>query len=147
MSAERMKRLSQTLAGDRRPDRCQSCCSADGLTRWQEHDADDRPETIIVVLCKRCADEIIEPHPRLYRELPTAEPWPGAMAPCVDCRHRQELDCTSPAAKFNGGPGLKYEPMPTQAHVRRSKPHRSGWTWIGFPVEKCSGFEAGNGGD
>lgn len=142
-------RLSQTLTGPKSPDRCQSCgCNGNkDFTRWIEHDEDDRPETIVVVLCKPCADRIIEPHPRLYHSLPRFEPFPGAMSVCLDCAFREGVTCKCPKAQINGGPGLKYEqPEPTTAHVDYSdKKGRRCGRWMRMyegPVTACSGKEA-----
>lgn len=99
-------RLSEELAGPRRPDRCQSCGSECDLDRWVEHDDDDTPEAIVVVLCLACSDRLIESHPRLYDDLHRNHPWPGCMGLCVNCRHRDGVRCDHPDLKANGGPGL-----------------------------------------
>jgi hypothetical protein len=103
----------------------------------------DQPLRVFVVLCKRCADRIIEPHPRLYREQLPHTPMPGAMPICVDCPCRAALDCKSPVAKFNGGSGLEYEPKGQMVHLCRSPRSKSGWQYLSDgPVTKCSGKEA-----
>lgn len=92
--------------GERHPEKCQHCGDHRNLTRWQEHDHNDRPEHRVIVLCKACSDRMIEPHPRLYRPLNVNDPWPGCMEICIDCRLRDGVRCTSPAAKCNGGDGV-----------------------------------------
>jgi hypothetical protein len=104
-------RLSE-VAGPRCPDKCQNCGSSGGddgwLEFWEECDRNDKPEGILVVLCRACAARLIKPHPRLYerKEIPSGEPWPGAMPVCVTCAYRSGLDCKHPLLKRNGGAGL-----------------------------------------
>lgn len=106
-----------SLPGEKHPNVCQRCGGSDkpgfgnglmrtSIDRWQEHDHNDRPEQMIVVLCTKCAKAVIEQHPRLYNRLDPFAPWPGAMALCVACRHRQGVACGHPDAKANGGPGV-----------------------------------------
>ena len=133
-------KLSQTLKHEQSPAICQSCGER-ATRRWRECDDKDRATAVVVCLCDECSGTIVEPHPRLYREMPVAEPWPGAMGVCIKCVHRQELTCLCPQAQINGGPGLEYEPMPSRAHVCRSPRRLSGWTWLGKRIETCSGFE------
>ena len=100
-------RLSETLSFDRELDTCQACGRWEVvLSVWQEHDDNDQPEQVYLVLCDACSDGIIDPHPRLYRRLARFEPAPGAMACCVGCQHLSELRCTNPAMQFNGGTGV-----------------------------------------
>lgn len=110
-------RLTESLPGPKHPNECQSCGGSNlpgfgngilrlTVDRWQEHDHKDFAEQRIVVLCEKCARRLIEPHPRLYAKLPVNQPWPGAMAICVDCRLRDGIGCTSPRAKANGGDGV-----------------------------------------
>jgi hypothetical protein len=133
-------KLSETLSG-RTPGHCQRCNIIHDLTYWQECDDDDQPTRVFVVLCKFCAD-MIEPHPRLYREQSQFTPLPGAMPICADCQSRKGMDCTSPVAGFNGWPGLKYEPEGSMVHLCRSPRRLSSWQYIApGPVEKCSGKE------
>lgn len=140
-------KLSETLAGPKSPDRCQSCSNfglsesfpvgGSPLQRWREHDKADKPTPTVVVLCGTCADRIIESHPRLYAQLDRNEPYPGVMGLCVDCKHRQGVSC--PLAKFVGGPGVTIiGPKPTTAHVQRSPRRLSGWIeiWPG-PARDC----------
>src|ERR1041384_214579 len=82
-------------SGFEHPNRCASCgrpdehCPVDrGLTRWQEHDHNDRPEPRVGVLCRACSNRLIEPHVRLYRPLGKHEPFAGCMALCIDCKWR-----------------------------------------------------------
>ena len=134
-------KLSETLPG-KTPGECQRCAAAAALTYWQEHDEQDQPLRAFVVLCQPCADKIIEPHPRLYRELPAVQPMPGVMPICLDCVHRTELSCTCPAAMFNGGPrpGLTFEPPGQMIHVCRAPRSKSGWIYCApGPVTACSG--------
>jgi hypothetical protein len=102
-------RLSETLPHPRDLKYCQGCGAAGSDLRiWQEHDEADHPEPIHVVLCEVCAENLIEPHPRLYRCLDRYrwEPAPGLMPTCLDCVHHKGLVCGSPLLRANGGPGL-----------------------------------------
>lgn len=134
-------RLSVTLPGPRHLPMCQSCMTTERLTKWLEHDERDRPEPIVVILCQRCARDLIAPHPRLYRELQAWEPTPGSMPLCVNCRFVDDLACTHPKLKANGGPGLILTmPRPTEMHVCRSPRRLSGWIKIYHgPVSACEG--------
>lgn len=137
-------KLSKQLDGPRHPGRCQGCgTEGPGLSRWREHDANDSPTPVVVVLCKRCEDERIEKHPRLYARLSENEPAPGSMGLCADCRHRDGTACAHPDLKANGGPGLMLTiPQPTRVHVCRSPRRLSGWLTI-WPHEPraCAGRE------
>jgi hypothetical protein len=110
-------KLSETLAGRRSLVYCQSCGAAGSALRaWQEHDEADQPTPVAVMLCPACAERLIEPHPRLYRQLAAGEPFPGAMPCCHGCRHAVAMACRSPMLKANGGSGLPLKfPTPTQA--------------------------------
>lgn len=113
--------LSQTLTGPKHPNACQSCGALEQtdllgvpetapvthLTRWRECDEWDKPTLTIVVLCRRCSDRLIEKHARMYIPLELFRPFPGVMELCVDCIHRNGTSCQAPAAKHNGGRGLK----------------------------------------
>jgi len=135
-------KLSETLPHST-PGQCQRCESSSELTYWQECDENDRPEIVFVVLCKACADAIIEPHPRLYKEQLASSILPGAMPICIDCKARDGMACRSPIAKFNGGDGLKFEPEGQMVHLCRSPRSKSGWHYLSAgPVEKCNGKEA-----
>lgn len=99
--------LSQTLRERVTiPCRCQACGGNDTLRRWLEHDPNDQPTPVIVVLCRLCSEKLIEPHPRLYRALQDNQPWTGCMGICVRCVHRRGNACQHPDAKANGGPGI-----------------------------------------
>jgi hypothetical protein len=113
-------KLSEDLAGPVDPRHCQSCGGlghglfTGELTRWIEHDEDDKPTAVVVVLCKACADRLVDPHPRLYRPMEEHEPAPGSMPICLDCVHRVGVRCTHPAARANGGRGVELAlPRPT----------------------------------
>ena len=123
-----MPRLSDELTGPVDPEHCQSCGFDADLTRWREHDDRDQPESIVVVLCRRCADRLIEPHPRLYAALADAEPHTGSMRICIPCRYRDGVLCAHPSAKANGGPGVVLTiAKPTRMHILRSPRRLSGW--------------------
>lgn len=118
-------KLSEQLRFERTPDTCQSCglgpeASSHGnlqpatLQRWREHDEQDKPTPVIVMLCPSCAKRLIEPHPRLYSHEPDMGPLPGAMPLCCGCKWLRNLLCTSPALKANGGEGVYITfPQPT----------------------------------
>jgi hypothetical protein len=117
-------KLSRDLPHERSPLVCQSCgipaaeAREDDLDRWYEHDEHDRPTKTIVVLCRRCSDRIIKPHPRLYSSIWPLTPIPGAVPFCVGCAFRDGTRCTHPNAKANGGPGVMMTvAAPTQAHL------------------------------
>jgi hypothetical protein len=151
-------RLSETLAGPRAPDRCQSCglegthsydrrgyYKAPELRRWREHSQFDKPEPIIVILCAGCSDRLIEKHKRLYSHVNANQPEPGTEALCLDCPHREGVACRCPLLTSNGGPGMLMTcPKPSDVHfLRRGKGARSGWEKIyPGPPEGCAGKEA-----
>ena len=145
-------RLSIDLKHARHLAVCQACGVVHNphgraLHRWLEHDTDDQPEPVCVVLCDPCATRLIDPHPRLYRRMQHHEPLPGAMPICADCRHRADLACRNPDAAINGGPGLSYTlPPPIRAFVDRTDANvrrRGGCeaVYVG-PVSGCAGKEA-----
>lgn len=152
MAKGKWPRLSESLTAPRHPRVCQSCgqhfASVDepGLRGWVEHDENDKPEPIVVMLCKECSDRLIEPHPRLYRALERWEPFPGAIEVCVDCQLRDGTRCTSPAAKANGGAGVALRfPRPDSAFVCR-RGGRGGLVHIfKGPVANCDRREPGAG--
>ena len=122
-------RLSEDLPGPRSLYRCQACglaCAPPTREIWQEHDQDDEPEPIVVVLCSSCSSEIVEPHARLYTLLDPNEPIPGALGLCDGCRHQDQragLRCAHPAARQNGGEGLSIRiRRPTTAYVCEAAP-------------------------
>jgi hypothetical protein len=139
-------KLSESLAGPKAPNRCQSC-GCDGsestLEKWHECDQFDRPTAVRVILCPACSKRIIEPHPRLFIEVPHFKPLAGACDICVGCRHRDGATCKSPGAAFNGGPGIHLiGPKPTRMHVLRRPARGSGWMEIyDGPARDCTGRE------
>lgn len=134
-------KLSEDLP-HKEPDGCGRCRLSVGLIYWQECDEDDTPTRVFVILCRACSDAIIEPHPRLYREMHAFTPMPGAMGVCLDCRRRNGLACHSPQAQFNGGSGLAYKPEGQMVHLCRSPRNKSGWQYMApGPVTECSGKE------
>ena len=141
-------RLSETLPFEAQPDRCQSCgqtsleCRA-LLHIWTEHDDRDQPERRFICLCARCSDKLIEPHPRLYSDLPDNTPAPGTMALCIQCVHRKGLNCTSRLAKFNGGPGINVTvAKPMVVHMDGTKGGKRWSRWLNHystPPTACTG--------
>lgn len=129
---------------------CQRC-GRDGhldadTFRWLEHDDNDRPETVVILLCRRCSQAIVGPHPRLYRRLDRYEPAPGAMPLCDGCVFQNAgrgLRCTHPNLKAAGGPGLALTmPQPSQAFVDGVRGgRRTGWRQMIYhgPVTACAG--------
>jgi hypothetical protein len=140
-------KLSETLAGPRHPLQCQSCgrtrANAVELTRWREHDEQDKPTGAVVVLCKECSDRTIEPHPRLYSELSANEPHPGTMELCLLCIYRSDVRCLHKDLKANGGLGLAITcPRPTVAMVcGRGKGGCRRHVMYVSPPSKCAGRE------
>jgi hypothetical protein len=144
-------RLSETLPGPKDFHHCWNCGGVEsavgrfGLQRWQEHDNQDHPEPVVILLCLKCSEKIIEKHPRLYRHLDPNEPLPGSMPLCRGCRWSEELRCTSPIARHNGGAGMTITaPQPGVAFmdgVRNGK--RTGWRQKIYsgPPKACTGRE------
>jgi len=147
-------RLSVDLTGPKDPDECQACggqyvlpgdCAYRGeFQRWQEHDDNDLPEPIIVVLCETCSDRLIEKHPRLYRQLQGFEPWPGSELICRGCVHRIGVSCRHPDLKANGGTGLHLTmPPPSVAFMDGTRGgRRAGWRetiYLAPGVTDCAG--------
>ena len=118
-------RLTETLP-HRAADRCNRCGyglpGPHNLQVWQEHDDGDRPELRYVLLCKPCADKVIERHPRLYRLADRNEPCPGVMGQCEECIHRDGLVCRCPEMKANGGPGVAFLPADDWARYQMAGP-------------------------
>lgn len=126
---------------------CQSCGKEDRVDlppqRWQECDDDDKPTLVVVLLCKACAESIIEPHPRLYTRLHYNQPFPGVMPVCDACIHRQGPLCTHHSLRANGGPGLEMKfPQPSIALVHGKGFGGPVYIWHG-PVS-CEGQELWN---
>lgn len=116
--------LSATLPYPRSLDTCQSCgliadpSDAVALKKWIEHDPWDRPTTTLVILCGPCSRGLVDPHPRLYKEMHWWHPHPGAMELCHGCAFQKQLACTHRDLKANGGPGLHVKfPRPDSAHL------------------------------
>lgn len=108
-------RLTETLPHPH-PDVCNSCMATDDLQLWQEHDRFDKPEPKWVLLCQKCADKIIEPHPRLYNKVCSNSPAPGAMLLCTFCVHRTRTSCSQTLS--SGGPGITITSCkPMVAHI------------------------------
>lgn len=140
-------RLSEQLEPLAWPHVCQRCgrdTPRERLLVWQEHDDADRPELVYVVLCNPCSARVIDPHPRLYRELAPNEPAPGVMRICGHCEHQQLGRCCSPLLRRNGGPGLKLPDPDSSMHVSYStgRGRKGGFirTWNKETLE-CPGFE------
>ena len=119
-------RLSETLDGPKNPELCQACGGHGDVHLWMEHDDQDKPTAVAVILCGPCSDRIIESHPRLYARLPKNSPFPGCMPVCVDCIYRDGLCCTHKLLKSNGGPGRATEDTlhanPSEGELRRDVP-------------------------
>lgn len=143
--------LSVTLTGPIAPDRCRACGTAgkpDGpkqLTIWREHDEYDQPTVALVVLCRRCTDELVHDHPRLYGPLDVNEPVPGVLALCQGCTHREGLTCRHPDLKTNGGPGMIITiKKRVRMHIQRSPRSTSGFVWLWpEPARACAGRTLG----
>lgn len=128
LAVRRMPGLSRTLTGPRSPSRCQSCGATHSsevpLSRWIECDEWDQPTHVVVVLCRRCGERLIDPSHRLYHPLWPNEPHPGAMGICVKCLERRGTACGHPDAKENGGAGVTIEiTRPTIAHLCLAGPN------------------------
>jgi hypothetical protein len=144
--SERFPRLSET--NPKHPLICQECKqqSLPGETTeliiWQECDDRDKPEQIYIVLCVRCSNRIIKPHPRLYRQTDKWGPVPGAMACCASCRLRAggTLICSSKLLKRFGGPGLPIRVTPGVRGFIDGKNYRGPFVTYSQPPT-CDGFE------
>lgn len=135
-------RLSETLHYYH-PDRCAACNvgPTPDLQLWQEHSRIDEPQVRYVILCRACSDKIVDPHPRLYRQISRNTPAPGAMMICADCTKRTRLHC--PVAKANGGPGMTIiadQPLTAFMDGADSKGRRRGWVakLYSRPPSNCS---------
>lgn len=149
LAQRRLPGLSVTLTEyPRRLEVCQSCGTPQemtGLCAWEECDEWDKPQSprVVVVLCNRCSDRLIEPHPRLYRPVAPLEPFPGIMGLCIGCRWQRGVDCTSPKLKGNGGPGLEVAfPRPDKVHLNYGGGRGEFRNLYKGPPTKCSGREA-----
>ena len=126
------------------PRECAQCGRGDSLQVWQECDTADVPTALYIVLCEKCATEIIEPHPRLYNLLETNCPAPGAMPICLNCVHRAGSGCYHPEGWLRGKRGIKLEyPSPTTGFIDYSGKggKRQGGPFRIYPgqVYNCSG--------
>ena len=134
-------RLSETLNPFRSRQQCQQC-GGPGAHGWIEHDHNDQPEPIYIFLCPHCERQLIERHPRLYRQFSPNEPLPGVMDICAKCINREGSRCKCPLATFNGGaePGLKIDiPTPASAFVDGPKFRGRLAIWHS-PATGCSGL-------
>ncbi len=147
-------KLSETLIRFRDLETCQACGTGPRsdtlIQRWLEHDDNDEPTPVAVILCRECADQLVEPHPRLYRRMEYQEPLPGAMPVCIDCNWRSDQRCLHSDLKSNGGPGLRlFFPKPTAMFVDGKDKHGRDRGWIHYtyhgPV-KCDGLEVSTSG-
>lgn len=129
------------LPGNGVQNRCAICGTDRSLSRWQEHDHNDRPEARAVLLCDYCSAAEIAPHPRLYRRLLPGEFIPGSASVCMDCHWRDQFTCISPTAKFNGGLGMSYEPLPTVVTMHSRPGGFRSMVLESDPVRRCSGKE------
>lgn len=128
------------------PRECAQCGSGQELSVWQECDTADVPESIYIVLCERCADRLIDPHPRLYHRLAPNQPAPGVMPICLGCAHRAGNLCWSRQSLLRGGRGVRLDhPRPMVAFVDGTGKggRRMGGTMTMYPgiVFNCSGKE------
>lgn len=125
---------------------CLSCGAHVRNYLWQEHDHLDRPEPRFLWLCVKCSDELIEPHVRLYAQLDSNAPAPGAMGICNACEWRAAGRCTCPTARVNGGAGIRIKASrPCVAFVDGVRNgRRSGWRQLFYaesPTD-CTGRKA-----
>lgn len=153
--SERMNHQTHRLTdfpGERHPLICQQCggCTGGdpsgdgkarivrtGLDRWQECDHNDKPEHRLIVLCRKCSERMIEPHPRLYHRLHENDPWPGCMEICVTCKFRDGIKCSHPDAKINGGNGVMLSVgTPIRGFIDGAK-YRGPFVHYPFPPKAC----------
>lgn len=114
MSTVESIRLIDELAGRRHPRVCSRCDGPrsaremDRLRYLEKDDDSDRPRA--VVLCERCAADL-QSDVRLewqLQELVDNKPYPGTLELCNGCAYLDGLDCRSPLASLNGGPGIQF---------------------------------------
>lgn len=122
-------KLSESLPSVGTPAACGNCGATDLVIVWQECDERDRPTTTRVALCKRCSDEIVESHPRLYDAVPRNVPLPGAMATCDGCRFSVDLACRNPLLTLNGGPGLQVRYSEPSVQFIDGRDSKTGRRW------------------
>lgn len=115
VSASESARLIDEFGGPRSPRLCMRCAavrSARELDRFRYLDQDDesdRPRA--VVLCEGCASALAGTDIRFEAQLlPLVDnkPYPGTLEVCLGCEYRDGLDCRSPLAALNGGPGIQF---------------------------------------
>lgn len=138
-----MPRLSVDLTGPKHPEQCQACgVSASDevkLTRWREHDEDDIPEDVIIVLCKKCEKKLIKRHPRFYDFLLEHQPCLGCMPVCVACKFRDGVKCLHPDSKANKGPGVLLRfPQPTAPVHLNFGGGKGGWMRVYRGPVECT---------
>ncbi len=121
-------RLVDELVGRRHPRVCSRCDgprSARELDRFrylEKDDDSDRPRAI--VLCERCAADL-QSDVRLewqFQELVDNKPYPGTLELCNGCAYLDGLDCRSPLAAMNGGPGIRIDASATAVWVETRGP-------------------------
>jgi hypothetical protein len=136
-------KLSVTLPHKAHPHLCQNCESSRDLMVAAECDGADQPTPTLIIVCRRCWETVVVPHPRLYHDLPVNAPIPGAMALCIDCVQRDGLRCR--AAKVNGGPGITVtaaKPMVVHIDGRDPKTGKRFGRWLqdySSPPSACTG--------
>lgn len=146
-------RLIDECRGPQSPRRCGRCGalrSARELDRFRYLDQDDdsdRPRPL--VLCEACAVHLADADGRFRGELlPLVDnrPYPGTLEVCIGCEYLDGLECRSPLARVNGGPGIEFpDAVGTSVwvHVRGpfGRPVRvSRETWS--KVKVCTGRRA-----
>src|SRR3990167_1937811 len=143
----RWPRLSEDLPHPRERNTCQNCgTQVERPKRWRECDDEDKPRATVVVLCTPCSNRLINPHPRLYMDMPEDQPVPGAMVICGACNFRDGLTCKHPDLTYNGGLGLKITyPQPVMYHAcgRSKSGKRTGWSGVMYqgPPTDCAGLK------
>jgi len=107
---------------------------------WVECDEDDQPEDITLITCKPCVESKINPHPRLYIEVPWGRGGPGKfMLVCGDCPWRKSNQCSHPDLKANGGEGLEVRFSPLGFKARVCFTDGTSMLWPPQPAVGCAG--------
>lgn len=104
--------------------RCQ-LCGFEGtdiceFRMWNECDDSDKaePGNVIIVCRQKACGDVIDKHPRLYRQVPWGAGGPGMfMLLCGDCEYRDGSKCRHPNLKANGGEGLEVKLSGPVIHV------------------------------
>jgi len=108
-------RLIDECRGPQSPRRCGRCGalkSARELDRFRYLDNDDdsdRPRPLC--LCEACAVRLADTDGRFHEQLQPIEdnrPYPGTLEACIGCEYLDGLECCSPLARMNGGPGIHF---------------------------------------